>query len=140
MNIDTKIQNNNIQKILLHYMDFEYETLEDWHKICKKKTQKNTGRCLQLYSLYRQMYSPDVPLITGGTFRGCTDIWGHADIWEVYRCMGVYKHLGVYRHMGAYRHLRVYRCMGAYICMGVYRHMGVYGLGGCMDVHACQHT
>ena len=67
-------------------MDFEYETLEDWHKICKKKKKKRHRRIqadAYSYTAYtdRQMYSPDVPLITGGIHRGCTDIWGNADKW-----------------------------------------------------------
>ena len=64
-------------------MDFEYETLEDWHKYAKKKRHRIIQADAYSYTAYtdRQMYCPDVPLITGGIHRRCTDIWGHADIW-----------------------------------------------------------
>ena len=95
-------------------MDFECVTLEDWHKICKKKTLKNTGRCLQLYSLERQTdVLPRCPL----EYKGHTDIGGvhidgyvclgHTDVWVVY---GHMEDIQTYRGVWTWRHTDVWGC------------------------------
>ena len=75
---------------MLDYMDFEYVTLEDWHKICKRIHRRiQAGAYSNTPYTHRQMYSPDVIWITGG----------HRDI-EVYRHVGVVRHMGMYGLLG----------------------------------------
>ena len=62
----------------------------------QKKIQKNTGRCLTLYNLYRQTnVLLKCALDYRGTYRyrGCTDIWGK----QMYG--------------GPYKHTRAFKCM-----------------------------
>ena len=83
-------------------MDFEYVTLEDWHKTCKRRHKRIQADAYSYISYTeRQMYSPDVLWITGGytDIQGVNWHVGYVDL-EAYRCVGVYRHLGVYWHMG----------------------------------------
>ena len=65
-------------------MDFEWVTLEDWHKMCKRRHRRIQADAYS-YAAYtdRQMYSSDVPWIIGK----------HTDIVGV-QTYGMYGHGG----------------------------------------------